>query len=298
MINIIAIFMISTSLGLQPQVQVNKHPLVEILPSKTYVFCIDNCNQPTPKVKKTIIKRTEDENKQNTYSPLTEYIKQQKEKQELNVAAKEDNPVVISKVSEKPAIEETIKPIKKPQKAHSIKKTGFKKIKAAHAGVKVPAPVVAEENPDIVTACISANTPEPVVNEISAPVTNFVEEEKKGMAETVYFSLNSSVLSKKEMEKLNEWLKRVKADHYTVLGYNCPISGEMKDRGLSVKRAEAVRNLILKEQKNAVVVTQGMGRSELFSQKDSKLNRRVNIVAKGKKITKDILAQKSISKEP
>lgn len=297
MINIIATFVISTSLGLQPQLQINKHPLVEILPSKTYVFCIGDCNQPTPKVKKTIIKRENNENKQDAYSPLVEYIRKQKEQQELNVAAKEEPPVVASKLPEKPAVEEIIKPVNKLPKVQTKRKARIKKIQAVQTGVKTPKPVVAEEIPDIVTACVSASTPEPVVNEISTPVANFAEEEKKGMAETVYFGMNSSVLSKQETEKLNEWLKRVKADHYTVLGYNCPISGEMKDRGLSVKRAEAVRNIILKEQINAVVVTQGMGRGELFSQKDSRLNRRVNIMAHGKKVAKNTLAQKS-DKEP
>lgn len=101
----------------------------------------------------------------------------------------------------------------------------------------------------------------------------------RGQNTAVFFNVNSSVVSRKEKEKLIAWLHRVKLHHFRVVGYNCPISGETKDEKLSRDRAEAVKKIIIAKKKDAIVITIGKGGNELFSQKNTKLNRRVNIVA-------------------
>jgi len=98
-------------------------------------------------------------------------------------------------------------------------------------------------------------------------------------SETVYFDLNSSRLLPEESEKLDRWLSEVRATRYKVNGYACPVNKEQRSMRLSENRAETVRKFIMERRKNAIVITRGLGGSEVFDKNALKMNRRVNIVA-------------------
>jgi outer membrane protein OmpA-like peptidoglycan-associated protein len=113
-----------------------------------------------------------------------------------------------------------------------------------------------------------------------------VEKDK----EAVFFDINSSIISEKEKKKLIAWIDSVKSNRYKVLGFSCSTSEESNNMSLSENRAETVRKIIMERRKDAIVTTQGMGRSQSFSQNDQSLNRRANIIAlEGEPVKKSVI---------
>jgi len=96
MINTIIILMVS-ALAIQPATQTDtRHDTVEIVPSSTYVICTGNCTQPTPKVKKVVLKRLalpQDKQQTPVYTKITEFLKEQQEK----TSGKAEGPVAVQR---------------------------------------------------------------------------------------------------------------------------------------------------------------------------------------------------------
>lgn len=279
MINTIAILLTTAAMGIQPQIQHNPHHLVEILPSQTYVLCNDDCVQPTPKTKRTIHRR-EIDRPGNSYSRIDQQIQGIRNRQEdparpayrpqperpprEMMAAREPSATTGRAIQSEPNREYSKFPAPK-EKPKTTYKVIFKKLTpedlAAAGNTKAPE--------------VKSRTEQKTVD---PNITVHAGEINMG-SETVYFDLNSSRLSSEESEKLDRWLSEVKATRYKVNGYACPVDREQRSMKLSENRAETVRKFIMERRKNAIVITNGLGGSEVFDSKTLKMNRRVNIVA-------------------
>lgn len=279
MINSIAILLTTAAMGIQPQVQHNPHHLVEILPSQTYVLCNEDCVQPTPKTKRTIHRREYDR-QEKSYSRIDQQIQGMRNREENParpayrpqpvrppqemLAAREPSSIPARPLREEPNREYSNFPAPK-EKPKTTYKVIFKKLTpedlAAAGNTKAPEGKSRTEQ----------KTVDPNIT-VHAGEVNIGNE-------TVYFDLNSSRLSSEEVEKLDRWLSEVKATRYKVNGYACPVDKEQRSMKLSEYRAETVRKFIVERRKNAIVITRGLGGSEVFDSKHLKMNRRVNIVA-------------------
>lgn len=289
MINTLSILFVAASLGIQPQVQDNRHEYVEILPSKTYVICAEDCGKPTPKKKRQVFRR-EISGQRNAYSQINDYLGNLPQgrpappadpfRSDRHFQNRDRNPsdmgrnvtaghsphppekMMAGRTNEEP-VPHRRTPSESPSagKPKTTYNVVFKKL--------TPDDIKALEN--------NAKMEEkPGTNLKSNPVDTAAAGD-----ETVYFDLNSSIITQEEKDKLEAWLISNKASRYKVSGYACPLSKEQRSMKLSENRAEAVRKIILEHKKDASVITQGMGSSEVFDQNTLKLNRRVTITALG-----------------
>lgn len=77
MVNTIVLFLVTSFITMDPQTITYAHPFVDILPQKTFVVCTDQCAQPTPKIKKIIVKRDEpakNEPEIDPYAPVKDFL--------------------------------------------------------------------------------------------------------------------------------------------------------------------------------------------------------------------------------
>lgn len=118
-----------------------------------------------------------------------------------------------------------------------------------------------------------------VTNKDTGMQANEVVEEDDENSRTVYFELNSSVLSSKEKAKLDKWLSEVKINDFDVRGYTCQIGGEIHNKKLSEERAQIVKAYILSKKNDAVIEAEGMGKGHYVSPDNLPLNRRAEVHA-------------------
>lgn len=101
------------------------------------------------------------------------------------------------------------------------------------------------------------------------------------MPHTVYFDLDSAIISEKEKVKILDWIGKNKAVRYEVSGYTCQLGTEKHNQSLSEKRADSVRKYLEDNLKSlsVSVTAKGMGMGHYISIKDYALNRRAEIKA-------------------
>lgn len=129
--------------------------------------------------------------------------------------------------------------------------------------------------------------PDKQTNTLYAGINEYLKDQQTKMtpqqkprvetAYTVHFELDSSTISQKELVALQNWISKVKAAKYEVLGYTCQIGTEKHNQNLSHQRAAAVKKYIESKIKHVSVRALGMGMGHYISTKDFSLNRRVEI---------------------
>lgn len=111
----------------------------------------------------------------------------------------------------------------------------------------------------------------------SGQQTGSKAKEVKIWGETIYFSFNSSGLSRAEVKHLED-IVRQGPDSASVTGYTCDIGSESYNLKLSRKRALTVATFL---KDKGIEVTEVTGKGECCPvSKDKKLNRRVELTLK------------------
>lgn len=268
-INSILIFAAAASMNVQMETDTRKHPLVEFLPSKVYVLCADQCDAPTPKKQKTVIKRDIKQEKKFTdaknFEMVNAYLKErQKESGTGGTQAK-------------------VTTGKEKYPRHVIKKTETSAPKVKFVPTKeTKESKIEKTEPEPVKSTLPTATETLDGNE-GAENRNIVSGTKGSMtgALTIMFDFNSSIVDRDEKAKLFAWMEQIGDDavYYEISGYTCPVNKEQRAVSLSINRAEAIRGIIKGKKKRVVVTTKGLGTGQAHDAVDLRQNRRAEIKA-------------------
>jgi hypothetical protein len=243
------------NVNIQPEMQTRKHPMVEFMPSQVYVLCADQCESPTPKKKKTVIRRDVKQEhgftRAKNFESVSAYLKERQ----------------TSGATQQAVI----------KKEHAIKKTesSVPRVKFIPKGEKA-------EKPDEPAKNTSTATTETSRNE-GTESRNFATGTKGSMtgALTILFDFNSSIVTEGEKAKLLVWMEQIGDDavYYEISGFTCPVHKEQRAVNLSINRAETIRGIIKGKKKRVVVTTKGMGTGQAYDMNDLRQNRRAEIKA-------------------
>lgn len=262
----ILVMMTSAVITVQPaEYRYTGYNGVEMLPGPNFILCFDNCPEPTPKSDRVVLRRhtrTPEQRITDTYARMDETI----QKRQALTAGNSDR-----------ITEESGRGDRKSQEAFA-KLDGYIKDMGKTGTPGNVRAATSRKRMSVSKPAQSDDKTMATYKDMGKQVNEVVEEDDE-YSRTVYFELNSSVLSAKEKAKIDKWLPVVKINDFDVRGYTCQIGGETHNKKLSEERAQIVKAYILSKMKDAVIEAEGMGKGHYISPDNLPLNRRVEIKA-------------------